>query len=191
VTQREQYARRNHDTSQAGGDPIGKADGQTIEAFYLAHYGRVYQFVYRSVRNYQEAEDLTSQIFLKVVSSMDETRGAKMAQYWLIQLTRTTIADYWRARDRMPITSLEALQAVGWQGPAVDPPATRGAAGARVQLLLQALPPRYQEVLTCRFLLQLSIRDTALRMGLTTVNVKVLQLRALKRTAELAATILP
>jgi RNA polymerase sigma-70 factor (ECF subfamily) len=58
-------------------------------------------------------------------------------------------------------------------------------AALRVERLLQALPAPYREVLTCRFLLQLSIRDTALRMGLTVVNVKVTQSRALKRAAEL------
>jgi RNA polymerase sigma-70 factor, ECF subfamily len=40
-------------------------------------------------------------------------------------------------------------------------------------------------VLTCRFLLTLSVRETAVRMKLTEANVKVLQFRALKRAAEL------
>jgi RNA polymerase sigma-70 factor (ECF subfamily) len=37
--------------------------------------------------------------------------------------------------------------------------------------------------LTCRFLLNLSIRDTAVMMGLTETNVRVVQYRALKRAA--------
>jgi RNA polymerase sigma-70 factor (ECF subfamily) len=60
----------------------------------------------------------------------------------------------------------------------------------RVQHLLQALPEHYREVLTCRFLLNLSIKDTALRMGLSKANVKVLQFRALKRAAALEDNIL-
>ncbi len=58
-------------------------------------------------------------------------------------------------------------------------------AAARVERLLQALPAPYREVLTCRFLLNLSIRETARRVGLTVTNVKVIQSRALKRAAEL------
>ena len=54
-----------------------------------------------------------------------------------------------------------------------------------MQRILQALPEHYREVLSCRFLLNLSIKDTALRMGLTEANVKVLQFRALKRAADL------
>ena len=55
----------------------------------------------------------------------------------------------------------------------------------RVQGILQSLPARYREVLTYRFLLNLSIRETAVSMGLTETNVKVLQFRALKRSVEL------
>jgi RNA polymerase sigma-70 factor (ECF subfamily) len=53
--------------------------------------------------------------------------------------------------------------------------------GERVKRLMQALPEHYRDVLTCRFLLNLSIRETATRRGLTEANVKVLQFRALKR----------
>lgn len=58
-------------------------------------------------------------------------------------------------------------------------------AAQRIARLLQGLPARYREVLTCRFLLNLTIRDTALRLGLSEANVKVVQLRALKRAAAL------
>jgi RNA polymerase sigma-70 factor (ECF subfamily) len=139
--------------------------------------------VYRSVRNREEAEDLTSQIFLKVVSGLDETRAAKVTTIWLFQLTRTTIADYWRTRARAALCSLEALIDTGWDGPTQESLPQNDTAAERVQLLMQALPSQYREVLTCRFLLDLSIRDTAQCMGLTPANIKVLQFRALKRAA--------
>ncbi|TMC14777.1 MAG: hypothetical protein E6J33_11495 [Chloroflexi bacterium] len=44
---------------------------------------------------------------------------------------------------------------------------------------------RKREVLTSRFLLNLSIKATAVRMGMTVAHVKVLQFRALKRAADL------
>ena len=43
----------------------------------------------------------------------------------------------------------------------------------------------HREVLTCRFLLGLSVRETAVRMGVTEGNVKTMQFRALKRAADL------
>jgi RNA polymerase sigma-70 factor (ECF subfamily) len=58
-------------------------------------------------------------------------------------------------------------------------------AAERVEDILQALPERDREVLTCRFLLHLSVRQTALSMGVTETNVKVMQYRALRRAANL------
>ena len=68
--------------------------------------------------------------------------------------------------------------------------ATNSYAADRVQRLLRALPQRYREVLHCRFLLNLSIRETASRMGVTEANVKVLQFRALKRAADLEQVVI-
>ena len=101
-------------------------------------------------------------------------------------VARTTIADYWRVRYRGAASSLEDLLEAGWEGPAEEEPALTGSRGVdRVQNILQALPERYREVLTCRFLLNLSVQETAVRMGLTETNVKVVQFRALKRAAGL------
>jgi len=74
----------------------------------------------------------------------------------------------------------------GWEGPTIEEPTVASdSAAARIQPILQALPEQYREVLHCRFLLKLSIKATALRMGVTVGNVKVLQFRALKRAADL------
>ena len=55
--------------------------------------------------------------------------------------------------------------------------------GERVKRLMQALPEHYRAVLNCRFLLNLSIRNTTTRLGLTEANIKVVPFRALKRAA--------
>src|SRR2546429_293533 len=105
---------------------------------------------------------------------------------WLFLIARTTVADYWRAHYRGPSISLDELLEAGWEGPTEEEPAAITSEPAdRVQHLLRALPEQYREVLTCRFLLNLSIKATALRMGLTVSNVKVLQFRALERAAHL------
>ena len=138
------------------------------------------------MRNREEAEDLTSQIFLKAVSGIDRERGRQSMQQWLYIIARAIIADHWRAYYRLPISSLDELLDTGWEVPVEEEPtATSDSTADRVQRILQALPEHYREVLTCRFLLNLSVKDTALRMGVTVANVKVLQFRALKRAADL------
>src|SRR6266516_6249991 len=105
---------------------------------------------------------------------------------WLYLIARSIIADYWRAHYRLPKSSLDELLEAGWEGPAeVEVIATSDKAEERVECILQALPEKYREVLKCRFLLKLSVKATALQIRVTKANVKVLQFRTLKRTAEL------
>jgi RNA polymerase sigma-70 factor, ECF subfamily len=165
----------------------GGANVQEFQTFYEENLGLIYRYVYSKVGNREEAEDLTSQIFIKAVRGVNTERGAQSMQKWLFQVARTTIADYWRAYYRISTSSLDQLLEIGWEGPADEEPlVVNSTPTEQVQRILQALPEHYQEVLTCRFLLNLSIRDTANRMCLTEANVKVLQFRALKRAADLA-----
>ena len=167
------------------GVPMG-ADVQELQDFYQDNLGPIYRFVYSKVKNREEAEDLTSQIFLKAVRDLDLSREAYSTKTWLFQVARTTIADYWRVHYRVTTKSLEDLLEAGWEGPAEDESSMMSRIAAeRVREILLELPERYREVLTCRFLLNLSIRDTAVKMGLTETNVRVVQYRALKRAADI------
>jgi RNA polymerase sigma-70 factor (ECF subfamily) len=166
--------------------PCGEEYVQEFQTFYQENLGLIYRYVYSKVGNREEAEDLTSQIFIKAVRGVDTERGPQSIQKWLFQVARTTIADYWRTYYRVSVNSLDELLEAGWEGPAEEEStAVSSSPIERVQRILQALPEHYREVLNCRFLLNLSIRDTALKMGLTEANVKVLQFRALKRAADL------
>ena len=159
-----------------------------FQALYQEHLGSVYRFVYKNLRNREEAEDLTSQIFIKALRFLDSERNPHSARSWLFQIAHTTVADYWRAYYRTPTSSLETRMETGWEGPAVEVTlGNNGQSAERVHALLQQLPERYREVLNCRFLLNLSIRETAEVMGVTEANVKTLQFRALRRAAELGS----
>lgn len=166
-------------------DPSGQGQ-QEFRTFYQEHLGMIYRYVYSKVGNRQEAEDLTTQIFMKAVRGVDMTRGQQSMQAWLFRVASTTVTDYWRQYYRTDVRSLEELLDAGWEGPVEEEvlPASQTPA-EKVQTILHLLPEQQQEVLTCRFLLHLSIKETALRMNITEANVKVTQFRALKRAAEL------
>ncbi len=55
------------------------ADVQEFQSLYQENLGPIYRFVYSKVRNREEAEDLTSHVFLKAVRSLDLERGAQYA----------------------------------------------------------------------------------------------------------------
>lgn len=157
-----------------------------LDDIYTTHLPAIYRFIYAKVGNREEAEDLTSQVFLKALRGMDEARDVQSIQSWLFQVARTTIADHWRAFYRLHAGSLDTLIAAGWEAPTGGTGLPSDEMETRAQEILDLLPPRYREVLTHRFLLNYSIHETAEKMRLTEANVKVLQFRALKSAAKLA-----
>jgi RNA polymerase sigma-70 factor (ECF subfamily) len=97
-----------------------ETEKQKCEQFFQEHLHLIYRYVYSYVRNRQEAEDLTSQIFLKAVRRLDLERRAHSCQPSLFQVARTTIADDWRAHYREATThSVQKLSEAGREGPAV------------------------------------------------------------------------
>jgi DNA-directed RNA polymerase specialized sigma24 family protein len=53
---------------------------QNAEFFSQEHLHLIYRYVYSYVRNQQEAEDLTSQIFLNALRHLDPERSAQQQQ---------------------------------------------------------------------------------------------------------------
>jgi len=166
--------------------PQANPNTQDLPAFYQENLTRIYQFVYVQVKSREVAEDLTSQVFLKAVRYLDYHRSSQGIRSWLLQVARTTVADYWRMFYRKPTVSLDVLLEAGWEIPDEDAsPGTNNNPEERVQRILQQLPERYREVLTYRFLLKHTVSEAAQIMGVTEANVKTLQFRALNRAATL------
>lgn len=159
-------------------------DHHDIQQLYEDHVISIYRFIYAKVGNREEAEDLTSQVFVKAVRGLDPERDRSSIQSWLFQVARTIVADHWRAFYRLRTDSLDDLLEAGWEA-ASTPSELPARVEDRAELILDRLPPRYREVLSYRFLLNYSIKETAEKMRLTEANVKVLQFRALKKAAEI------
>lgn len=158
---------------------------------YAAQASALHRFIFSKVGDWEEAEDLTATVFVKALRGADWSRDAETLRHWLYQTARTTIVDHWRAVGRWKVISLDTLMADGWEGPPSDDQATAPAPpmapGLLVAAILDHLPENYRAVLRSRFLERRTIKETALHLGLTETNVKVLQFRALKRAAELRA----
>ena len=67
-----QYARETDGTGLSG-----ETNEQDFQAFYQENVTLIYRFVLSHVGNREEAEDLTSQVFLKAVRGMNAERSRK------------------------------------------------------------------------------------------------------------------
>jgi RNA polymerase sigma-70 factor, ECF subfamily len=164
-------------------EPSARLNAEDFSSVYEAHLGRVYGFVFSQVGNREEAEDLTSQVFLKVYNSIGRFEGRGSLEGWLFQIARVTVNDHWREKYKLPATPLpEGMDVVE---SAVPRDFNRADRDQRVHQILEALPQNYRDVLFYRFLQRYSVKETAAAMRLTETNVKVMQFRALRKAAQL------
>ena len=178
---------RNGDTGVIRGrrDPVEsrilplKAPGQGGQAHlvwaYQTHVTAIYQYVYSRVGNRADAEDLTSQVFMKAINGMRDDVSVSELRSWLYRVAQTTLADHWRHYYAEETTELQDNVALPVEAK------ENVEAAQRVEALLETLPDQYRRVLELRFLKGYSVREVAQELGLSETNVKVIQFRALNR----------
>ena len=160
------------------------SESPDLEEVFSRFVDPVYRFLYSHVGNREDAEDLTSEVFLKAARQLDSARPEASIAKWLFTVARTVLADHWRKHYR---TGPQVPLDDGWMPPVPDyePGDLTSDANRRlVHEVLDLLPDRYRTVLELRFLRGYSVQETARELGISTDNVKVIQHRALSKAAD-------
>ena len=149
------------------------------ETVYEDNVMWLYRTIFGRVGNRSDAEDLTSEVFLTAMRPLRLTASVPEVRAYLRATARTVLAAHWRATMGREITTIDDVPA-----PASNA-AIPSSAPQRVTAVLEALPDNYRRVLELRFLQGLSVRDTAIELGVSVANAKVLQHRALRLAAQM------
>lgn len=79
------------------------------EIFEL-YYKRVYNYTYYRVNSQEVAEDLTSQIFEKIMINLNTYAKEKSKfEVWMFSIARNNINDYFRKQKRHKIISIDSI----------------------------------------------------------------------------------
>ncbi|HVA20985.1 MAG TPA: sigma-70 family RNA polymerase sigma factor [Candidatus Micrarchaeia archaeon] len=178
--------------------PAETADSRqrVLAAAYVAQAPAIYAFIVRRVGSAADAEDLTAETFLRALRGHQALDPGRVRGL-LFAIARAALADHWSrlySEAPSPMGTLEGARARGGEverdtadGDDGAVSVADGALDNRIAAVLAGLPANYRRVLELRFLEGCSVRETAERMGLRAGNVRVLQLRALRRAAGLGS----
>jgi RNA polymerase sigma-70 factor (ECF subfamily) len=157
-----------------------------LEQVYEQYLDPIYRFLYARVGNREDAEDLTSQVFLKALRSLDIAYAEHSIAGWLFTVARTVLADHWR-REYRHGTMAELDENLTDRAETVNGTGDTETVH-RVEEILAFLPARYRAVLELRFLRGYTLEETAQELGITTGNVKIIQHRALAKAVDVMET---
>ena len=160
-------------------DLAQQGDREALESLYLIHFDRIYSYLHMSVGNRHDAEDLTTQTFLKMLESIGRFRWQSAPfSAWLFRIAHNLAMDHFRANKRWQpeedvpepepdeVTSAEtgALESIGRKS---------------MLELIEDLSPEQQQVLTLKFVFNFANAEAATILGKTEGAIKSLQHRAL------------
>src|SRR6195952_579779 len=156
-----------------------KGERAALEELYLIHFDRMYSYLHVSVGNRHDAEDLTTQTFLKMLEAIGKFKWqAAPFSAWLFRIAHNLAMDHFRANKRW-----QPEEDVPEPEPDEDTSAEAGALesiGRKSMLeLIEDLSPEQQQVLTLKFVFNFANAEAATILGKTEGAIKSLQHRAL------------
>jgi RNA polymerase sigma-70 factor (ECF subfamily) len=134
----------------------------------------VYGYLQRRCRNRAVAEDLTTEVFLAAVESIDRRVVADVTVAWLIGIARHKLVDHWRRAERDD----RKHRAMAAEPAAVDDPWEIQIDMLTARDVLGELGGHHRAALTLRYVDDLSVNDVALVLGRTLHATEALLVRA-------------
>ena len=154
-------------------------DEEALAKLYDQYAPRIYAYLYRRVQDAQLAEDLTGEVFLRVLQAIRSERFWHTSfRAWLYRIAHNLVVDHYRkqppgvvALDEQPIASDESED--------VEAMLAERLSHQRLQEALRCLTPDQQQVIALRFGERMTAREVAEVMGKSVGAVEALQHRAL------------
>jgi RNA polymerase sigma-70 factor (ECF subfamily) len=159
-----------------------QSDPSRFAELYESNFNRVYAFVARRVKDREEAQDVTADVFHQALRNLGgfQWRGVPFAA-WLLRIAANALADRWQRAARNVEVPAEDGQIENEAGTAETAEVERR---AMLFQLVDRLPDDQRLVVVRRFVEQKSIREIAQELGRSEGAVKQLQFRALETLRE-------
>ena len=155
-----------------------RCDSAALTALYDQYVGRIYTYIYRRVGEVELAEDLTGQVFMRMLEAVHAGRPWQTSfSGWLYRIAHNLVIDYYRRRGRATFVDIDEVIAPSPHGqPQLSVEAMLDS--EQLRQALRKVTEEQAQVISLRFLEDFSIAETAEIMGKTEGAIKALQYRA-------------
>ncbi|WP_376794447.1 RNA polymerase sigma factor [Thermogemmatispora sp.] len=172
-----------------------EGEAESLSILYRRFLPGIFGYVAARVPDRATAEDLTADVFLKMVEGIAHLQARDEASFtaWLFQIARLTVAGYYRQRESQPVVL--SLDLVSWRdeetredyapisGQPTPDPVQWVVARAEWHIIVEAinrLTDEQRRVLIYRLIMGFNVETVARIMGKNANAIKALQFRALQ-----------
>jgi len=151
---------------------------------YDSYHQDLFQFLIFLVQNRQVAEDLTQEVYIRVLRSYDSFQGKSSEKTWLFSIAKNVAIDHFRKQSVRKKRSFDSFdwESIQLTSDDMRPDELLIVDYEKKQLLeqLNGCTGDQKMVIVLRFFQQLSIQETADALGWTESKVKTTQHRAIQ-----------
>jgi RNA polymerase sigma-70 factor (ECF subfamily) len=161
-------------------------DDGALGELYDRYETKIYSYIYRRTGDATLAEDLTAQVFVKMLQAIREQKAWHSSfSGWLYRIAHNLVIDYYRQRDRQNQVSLDESLALTDDGADPIKNVASRIEAERLRNAIRQLTDEQAEVLSLRFLEGYSITEVATMMKKSEGAIKALQYRAVTTLRQL------
>lgn len=151
---------------------IGNDKGEEI---YKEYHEKVLHLIYGKISNYTLAEDLTSDVFVKVFSKLDTFDESKASiSTWIYRIAQNTVIDYFRTRKVYSEVPEEIAEESNIDDELLNNETLDALADA-----LSELPERDRDLIILHYYHNLTLKEAAERLGMSYSNAKLVHNKSL------------
>ncbi len=163
-------------------DRARTGDQQALADIYDWYMPRVYRYVMARVGHPSEAEDLTEEVFLKMLGAISDFRWREVPfSSWIFRIAHNCIATHYRKSAQRGGATSELSEDMVDGRPDLATSVEERLTIEEVRRASALLPEAQREVIALRFGSGLSIADTAKALGKREGNIKALQHKAVAK----------
>ncbi len=137
-------------------------------------YAMVYRFIFTKVNDQEDAEDLTSEVCVRVVKQLSRVKGSFIG--WVLKTASNSVTDFYRRRDVRNRYQNEARNA---NVVADEPSQEKTLMHREIMQLLPQLTDEQRQVITLKFLEGFTTGEVAAALDKPAGAIRALQFRAL------------
>lgn len=156
-------------------------DETAFNQLVLRHQKRIFSLTYKMIRNQEEAEDLSQEVFVKAYHALKQFKRESSFFTWLYQIALNASINYSRSRrwkDLISIFEVKEPEA-SWGNPAELLQADR--TNQAIDQAVLSLPPQQRAVFVLRHYEELPYREIANLTGRTEGALKANYFQAVKK----------
>jgi RNA polymerase sigma-70 factor (ECF subfamily) len=158
-----------------------EGDSEAFGLLYKEYYVPIFRYIHLRTKSREQTEDLVQDVFLKIyktIGSIDPTVSSPIGYFYAI--ARNTLIDHWRKKSTGTVSDDELMGELPDPGLGALDAASQKERASLLYECLDELTEDQREVISLRFIQELSTAEIAAQLGKKETAIRQMQVRGLR-----------